>query len=337
MTTPADPGTGAGLTIAVTGADRALGAALAAALRLDPAVAAVRELTESDLRGDGLKARLEGADGLVHAAWLQDEEVAPEAVRRLLDAAGSAGIGHAVIVTSATVYGAWPDNPVPLPDGATLRPNPGFAFAAAQAEIERLVADWRDDHPGSTAAVLRPTVVVGPKVTTPLSRALGGAAGVRLAASTRPRQHLHLDDLVAAVLLALRQGIDGPCNVAPDGSVPDEVARALAGGAARLRLPVRLAAVLQPVADRLTARPAPAGIEPWLEHPWVVASDRLKAAGWRAARSNEEAFVDANPPSPLEIAPRRRQEVALGAMAVAGVAAAAGAVALLRRRRRGRA
>jgi hypothetical protein len=64
-----------------------------------------------------------------------------------------------------------------------------------------------------------------------------------------------------------------------------------------------------------------------------VASDRLKATGWRAGRSNEEAFVDANPPSPLEIAPRRRQEVALGAMVLSGAAAVAGAVALIRRRR----
>jgi nucleoside-diphosphate-sugar epimerase len=334
MTNPADPGGNAGLAIAVSGADRALGAAVVAALENDPRVIRIVALDESALLDEGLKARLEGIDGLVHAAWLQDEQVSPSAVGRLLEAAGSAGVGHAVFVTSATVYGAWPDNPVPLPDEATLRPNPGFGFAAAQAEIERLIAEWRDDHPGSTVAVLRPTVVVGPKVVTPLSRALGGAAGVRLTASTRPRQHLHLDDLVTAVLVALRHGIDGPCNVAPDGSVPDEVARALAGGAARLRLPDRLANRLQPIADRLAARPVPVGIDPWLQHPWVVASDRLKATGWRAGRSNEEAFVDANPPSPLEIAPRRRQEVALGAMVLSGAAAVAGAVALIRRRRR---
>ena len=58
--------------------------------------------------------------------------------RRVLDAAAAAGRAHVVVLSSATVYGAWPTNPVPLTEDAPLRPNPGCAFAVQKAEIERL-------------------------------------------------------------------------------------------------------------------------------------------------------------------------------------------------------
>ncbi|HUV11241.1 MAG TPA: hypothetical protein VMX12_09695, partial [Acidimicrobiia bacterium] len=33
----------------------------------------------------------------------------------------------------------------------------------------------------------------------------------------------------------------------------------------------------------------PPGVLPYLQHPWVVANDRLKAIGWRPQHTNEEA------------------------------------------------
>src|SRR4051794_14153036 len=39
-----------------------------------------------------------------------------------------------VYVSSAMVYGAWPNNPVPLTEDAPMRPNPGFGYATAKAE-----------------------------------------------------------------------------------------------------------------------------------------------------------------------------------------------------------
>jgi len=61
--------------------------------------------------------------------------------RDVLKQACHGGVRTLVHISSAVVYGAWPDNPIPLPEDAPLRPNTGFAFAIAHAEAERLVAE----------------------------------------------------------------------------------------------------------------------------------------------------------------------------------------------------
>ena len=54
---------------------------------------------------------------------------------------------HVVALSSATVYGAWPNNPMPLTEDAPLRPNPDVAYAVQKSYVEHLVADWVDaDH-----------------------------------------------------------------------------------------------------------------------------------------------------------------------------------------------
>jgi nucleoside-diphosphate-sugar epimerase len=256
----------------------------------------------------------------------------PAGLRDVLDAAANTGVRHVVLVSSATVYGAWAHNPVPLTEDAPLRPNPGFADAAEKAEAERILAEWRDAHPDVATCVLRPAAVVGPGADAALARALAGTVGFRPAEAARPVQYLHVDDLRAAVELAQRQRLEGVYNVAPDGWVPDDTARALAGGTARLTLPERVARPLQAAWRAVFPTRDFPGVEPYTRHPWVVANDRLAAAGWRAEHSNEEAYVMAGEGSKLEISPHRRQEVALAAVAVGAVSGMAAVIALLRRR-----
>ena len=43
-------------------------------------------------------------------------------MERLLAAAADVGVEHLVVRSSAMVYGAWPDNPVPLTEDAPVRP-----------------------------------------------------------------------------------------------------------------------------------------------------------------------------------------------------------------------
>jgi nucleoside-diphosphate-sugar epimerase len=267
-----------------------------------------------------LKARLDGFDAVVIG-----QGVAPASVRALLDAAGDAAVPHVVLVSSATVYGAWADNPVPLSEDASLRPNPGFGFAADRAEAERLAMEWKDGHPGSTVAVLRPAVTLS----SPLDFALSGVGGLRPREASRPVQFLAEPDLWSAVSVALAERLDGPFNVAPDGWVPDETARALAGGPTRVPIPERLA---RPLRALWPSKQWP-GLDPYTRHPWVVANDRLRAAGWTPAQSNEEAFVETAAGWP-ELSPKRRQEVALAVSGVALAGVVAGIVALIRRSRR---
>ncbi|HZQ26471.1 MAG TPA: NAD-dependent epimerase/dehydratase family protein [Acidimicrobiales bacterium] len=306
--------------VAVITPGTSLGHRVAERLDAEPDVDRVVVLPP-DLPAAEVKARLQrdGADTVVML-----EGSMPD----VLAGAAAAAAGHVVHLSSATVYGAWPDNPVPLPEDAASRPNPGFAFAAAKAEEERQLAEWKDDHPGATAAVLRAAVTLGEDDADGLARALTGVTGLRSVESSRPVQVLAEDDLASALVLVAVQRLDGVFNVAPDGWVPDETVRALVGGPARLPVSERIARPL-----RALGRTWP-GIEPYTRHPWVVANDRLRAAGWAPAHTNEEAFVDGAGRRWPELSPKRRQEVALAGTVVAAATVVATVAALVRRARR---
>ncbi len=128
-------------TVILSGSGDALGARVHARLSADGHTVVTVDDGE---RGADLKARVEGATALVHLSGGLDE------TRAVLDAASSVGVRHVVLLSSATVYGAWPANPVPITEAAAVRPNPELDFAVRAAERERLGAEWKLDHPGTT-------------------------------------------------------------------------------------------------------------------------------------------------------------------------------------------
>ena len=233
---------------------------------------------------------------------------------------------HLVVVSSAMVYGAWENNPVPLTEEAVLRPDTEFRYATQLAAVEQMADDWRRSVPGRTVAVLRPVVPLAANGTSGLARALAAGMGQRFAVDDPPAQFLHLDDLADAVVLAAADRLDGVFNVAPDGSIPAAQVRALAGARPRVQLPDRMSEVVTSLRWRFQRGPIPPGLRSYTHSPWLVANDRLKAAGWRPTITNEQAYVEGTEARWWTmITPKRRQELALGAMVLAGLAAMAGA------------
>ena len=343
--------------VVVTGASSALGRRVCALAEADPAVARVIaidrrpagqvpagvEVRQVDLAAADLKPLFEGASVLVHLAQATGPEPQAgsadpgdgELAHRVLDAASAVGISHVVLLSSAVVYGAWANNAVPLTEDAALRPNPGVALASEKAELERAGAEWRDAHPGATVAILRPTVTVTAEGNGWLAEALARSSSLPVTDEEPPAQFVDVADLADAVDLARRSRLDGPRNVAPDGWMSGETVRALAGGVPRLRLPERLAVRVAGLRWRWGLAPIPPALLPFTVHPWVVANDRLRADGWEPQSSNEEAYVGAHRAGPwATLSPTRRQELSLGAAAVALVGVAVGVTARLRRRRR---
>jgi nucleoside-diphosphate-sugar epimerase len=348
-------------TVVIAGAAGPLGrrvAALAAAddtvgrvLALGPGVLTAElppsiEVRSMRLDDPEIKGYLAEADVLVHLG--SGGGVGPDGLpssgssstdladtRALLDAAAAVGVRHVVTLSSAMVYGAWSNNPVPLTEEAPLRPDPGFAYASAKAEGERLVFEWRaaQSGPAAKVAVLRPAVAVSGESSEWLTTSPWSAAALRASGTDRPSQFLHLDDLASAIDHARREVLDGPFNVAPDGWMPADVLRDLAGPVGRLHLPAGVSGRLATLrADMGTSGPP----EGWAytRHAWVVANDRLRATGWQPRHRSEEAYVEADPGGPLAtMSPRRRQELSLLAVAGIGVAALGGAAWAIRRAR----
>jgi hypothetical protein len=263
-----------------------------------------------------------------------DELATPASARRAFAGAGT-DVVTAVCVSSAMVYGAWPDNPVPLTEDAAVRPNPGFDVATGLAEVERIAREWRSAAAGRTLAVLRPVTVLGGGAPEPVARVLAGVVPLRVQTDIPPAQYVDRGDVEEAIRVAVAKRLDGVFNVAPSGWIAGEEVEALRGDRRRVRVPARVFRVL----TRAFSRPGTSSeaVVPYLVHPWVVANDRLVRAGWRPRHSNQEVLVAAlEGRAPRELGARDRQRLALGGAALAVAGIAAGVVGLVRRRRRSR-
>jgi nucleoside-diphosphate-sugar epimerase len=250
-----------------------------------------------------------------------------------LSVADRIGAHHVVFVSSALVYGAAANNPLPLTEDATLRPEVDFVFARQLASAEELVEQWRLAAPCRSTTVLRPAVALAADGTSRLAAALVYGLGRRFAEADPPSQYLHLDDLASAVVLAVDDRLDGVYNVAPDGWVAGERVRALSGERPRLPLPERLGEFVADLRWRFQRGPIPPGLLAYTREPWVISNGRLREAGWAPTVTNEQTYVEAtDAPWWTLISPKRRQELALGAAVVGAFAAALVALVVGRRR-----
>ncbi len=288
-----------------------------------------------DVAGRDLESRLRGVDTIVHLAAVVDP-IADDALmaranvdgtRRVLAAAAAVGVRKVIRVSSATVYGAWPTNAVPLTEDSPLRPNSGFAPAVHAAEVERLMHEWRQEHPDVVVSVLRAAPVLGAGAQHLFARLLAGRRRPRVRNAGAPVQVLHVDDLVRSLVQLVTADHPGVFDVAAPGWLSAEEVRALLPRGSLPAVPLDLVRRALTRTWGAGVGEVPPSVLPYLLHPWVVATDRLEATGWRAAHSNEETLLetyDAMPPVPV------RPEVAAGLLGL-GVA---GAVAVLAARRR---
>ena len=342
-----------GRTVALVGALHPGARALALALEDDPAVDRVLGLSrhEPPLLGPKFEfvpagpgdprfaETLAGADALllfplVDAAD-RDEEGrrarVVDATRLALDAA--ARDATVVLWSSGVVYGAHPDNPVPIPETTEPRPNPDFPAAGVLADSERIALAAGVP----SMVVLRAAGVWAPAWGTFLSRSLLAPAMVGVRGYDPPLQCLAPADAAAALALAASGRLAGGVyNVAPDDWVGSRAA-ATAAGRRRLEVPERVALATAERLWRAGMSAATAGELHYHMHPWVLDNARLRAAGWVPTHSSAEAFAEAGRQVPAGVrvggVQVRRGDVYRGA--AAGLALL-GAIALARRQAQAR-
>ena len=209
--------------------------------------------------------------------------------------------------------------PSPLSYGQT----PSFASALFVARSKRS-ANSGQPETGGALTIVRPATTLARGRENGLALLLRNSAALRNRDGDAPAQFLHAEDFAAAVELLVAERHAGVFNVAPDGWLRVAEVNALRGvPETPLRVPAPVITAVSDARRRLGAATHP-GLTPYLQHPWVIANDKLKALGWEPEFSNEEAYVAGYQPSRFDgVDAKRRQELALGA---AGAAIAAGAV-----------
>lgn len=272
---------------------------------------------------EDLAALGKGADAFLHLAWHPEAGDNLTVLQNVLDAAEAVQPAQFVHLSSATVYGAWPDNPLPMAEEVPPRPNPELAYAVEKRAAEARLEAWSEAHPETVVALLRPACTVG-STGQPLYEALAGARRPPLGEQGRVVQFLHVNDLAAAVVHTWQECLSGTYNVAPDTGVAEGMAGALTGGPSALPLPASVRNQWSAWQWRLLHRGLPPQARAYIEQSWVIAPDKLRSTGWQAEYSSEEALVVSDDKAHWDDVPTSRRLAAALAGATVVAAGAAG-------------
>jgi nucleoside-diphosphate-sugar epimerase len=344
--------------VAVTGAAHGLGQELVRHLASSARVGRVVAIDSSrgdtvgvtwrvaDVRDPALASRVAGVDVIVHTDVDMSAQSDPKKRRAsnirgaqtVLTAAAAERVGRVVLVTSAMVYGARPDNPVPLPEDAPLLADSDGSLAGDLLEIEELARRSRRVNQATAVSVARPAVLFGDDLDTLLTRHFEAPRLLKVRGCEPRWQFCHSSDLVSALELAAIGEVRGDFAVAADGWLTqDEVAEL--SGMKFIELPAGPTFGVAERLHRIGATPAPAAELRYAVYPWVVDCAALRAAGWRPARDNAAVLAEllAAREGRRAVAGRRitRKETAITAAgAAAGTAAVIGTAAIVRHARK---
>ena len=300
---------GRGPVVAVTGAASGLGHTLTARLAASPRIGRLIAIDGHrgdatgvtwrvvDIRDPALAGRLAGVDVVVHT----DLDLAPDSDQRarrafnvrgaqtVLTAAAAGRVGRVVLVTSAMVYGARPDNPVPLAEDAPLGADPDGSVVGDLLEVEHLAQRSPQANPGMAITVVRPAALVGEGVDTLITRHFEAPRLLAVKGCAPRWQFCHVDDLVSALELAATGEVTGKFAVGCDGWLEQEQVEELSG-LRRIELPAGLTFGTAQRLHRAGITPALVTDLHFVVYPWVVDCAALRQAGWKPAFDNETAL-----------------------------------------------
>jgi len=312
-------GYGQRVRVVVTGASGNVGTAVLGALAAEPSVSSVvavaRRLPDperwsglsvewkaADVAASDLAPVMDGADAVVHLAWLIQpsrrrslmDRVNVEGTRRVLDAAVASACQKVVVASSVGAYSPGPkdrqvDESWPTGGIATS------TYSVEKAKVERLLDRFEAEHPSVSVVRLRPALIfqreaaseiarlfLGPLVPTAILRP--GLLRVLPAVPGLRTQVVHADDVADAYRRAVLSDVRGAFNVAAD-PVLDARMVAEAWKARTVPVPARLVRAAADVAWRLHLVPADAGwVDLGLETPLLDTGRARRELGWQPGR-----------------------------------------------------
>jgi nucleoside-diphosphate-sugar epimerase len=298
---------------------------------------------QADVGADPLGPIVEGADAVVHLAWLiqpsrderELERVNLEGTRRVFEATAAAGVPALVYASSIGAYSPGPKDR-PVDESWPTNGIPTSFYSRHKAATERMLDEVERAYPDLRSVRLRPGLIFKAEAATEIRRYFLGpfVPGTLLRpqmvrAVPRIRrlrvQAVHTEDVAEAYRLAVTDdGARGAYNVAADPVIdPDTLAREF--HAIQVRLPARLVRALADLTWRARLQPTPPG---WLDMGLgvpVMDTTRIRTElGWGAQRTSLEALRDllegmahadglATPPlDPASSGPARAREVLTG-------------------------
>lgn len=253
----------------------------------EPGDAPPDEFQQMDVCDPGLIERIRSfqPDTVLHFAFVVNplrnerrmQHINITGTDNVLQAVIEAGVRRLLVSSSATVYGAFPDNPVPMDETAPVRPRLEYRYASDKTIVEQRLQDFVQQHPDVAVSWTRPTMIYGHGVKNFITEfVLRGPIVILPDGHDSPMQFVHLDDVADATLRILERQAIGPFNIAPDDWIS---LRELAemSGRRTFRIPFVVCRAFTTVywKLRLPVFHFPPGLWYFVRYPWVVRPSRL--------------------------------------------------------------
>ncbi|HEY7268053.1 MAG TPA: NAD-dependent epimerase/dehydratase family protein [Solirubrobacterales bacterium] len=312
------------MRIAVTGASGNVGTSALAALSADDRVDSILgiarrrpklelpkvEWATADVRSADLAELFEGADAVIHLAWLiqpsrderETESVNVTGSERVFGAVADAAVPRLVYASSVGAYSPGPKDRLVDESHPTDGIETSF-YSRHKATVERILDRFESSTPSVSVTRLRPGLIFKGEAASEIRRLFAGPFLPNFLVDRRlipvvpdvpglRFQAVHSLDVGEAYRLAVFSEASGAFNVAADPVLdPERLARLL--GARRVRAPAALVRGLTSATWNLRLQPtSPGWLDMALKVP-LMSSDRARSElGWMPQRTSEEALLE---------------------------------------------
>lgn len=315
------------MRIVVLGASGNVGTSVLRSLAADPAVDSVlgvarripersdafpkTEWRQADVARSPLRPLFEGADAVVHLAWLiqpgrdrqRVHEVNVDGSARVFSAVAAARVPTLVYASSVGAYSPG-SKERPVSESWPTHGIQSSFYSRHKAEVERLLDRFESEHPATRVVRLRPGLIFKREAASGIRRLFAGPLlpGFLVQRSLIPVvpahdrlvfQAVHSYDVGEAYRLALvDEAARGPYNVAADPVLdPRELARVL--GARPVSVPRSVLRGAASVTYRLRLQPSePGWLDMALSVPVMDTTRARTELGWEPTRSSTDALTD---------------------------------------------
>jgi UDP-glucose 4-epimerase len=313
------------MKVAIIGATGNVGSALIRALERDERVREIVGIARrvpdhvppkvvwkaADVGKDDLASVLQGADVVVHLAWLIQpehdpavlEQVNVEGSRRVFEAAAAAGAGTLVYASSVGAYSPGPKSPA-VDESHPTEGIKTSIYSTQKAKVERILDGVEAAHPHLRVVRLRPGLIFQRDAASEIRRYFLGPfiPNVLLRRALLPVvpraerlvfQAVHADDVAEAYRRVIAErDVRGAFNVAADPVLdPDELGRIL--GAKPVPVSPRVLRAAADLSWRAHLIPASAGwVDMALGVPVMDTTRARTELGWTPAKTSGEALLE---------------------------------------------